>query len=277
MDIDGFWAVVERSAAETGTRQARLEWLENHLSGLPAEEIVDYYVWFTLCRNRACTWDLYAVCMAITGGGSSNTFEFFADWLISLGRDDFEKVVGCPDRVLELPAVQRLHELSRTYRHERTTGDGRIRLRRVTLTRRSRWPDEFYPEFELFSYVSGRAYKRATGLDVSVLKDAVEARGVKSSFPFLTPHAQPDGEEWDFDDKAELIRRLPRLANHYGITADPVEEPARPRRRTWWPWYLPRSGDRIWSFTRGADGTIHARSRRYLSEADRLFMGLDWP
>ncbi|GAA1695901.1 hypothetical protein GCM10009733_109270 [Nonomuraea maheshkhaliensis] len=41
MDIDGFWELVARSAAETSTRSARLEWPRSHLSGLPAEEIVD--------------------------------------------------------------------------------------------------------------------------------------------------------------------------------------------------------------------------------------------
>ncbi|WP_187414787.1 DUF4240 domain-containing protein [Nonomuraea sp. PA05] len=223
MDIDGFWDVVERSATETGTRQARLRWLENHLAALPAKEIVDYATWFTTCRNRACTWDLYAACWLFTGRGSSNAFEYFTTWLISLGREDFEQAVGCPDRLLELPATRRLVELSRNHRHERTTPsrDGRIRLMRVTRTRRSRWPDEVYPNFELFAYVPGRAYERATGMDSITLGDAVAARGVESRFPFLSPRAQPDGEAWDFDDRTELLRRLPRLARHHGITAGP--------------------------------------------------------
>jgi hypothetical protein len=61
MDINGFWELVERSAREIDTRSARLEWLKHHLSGLAAEEIVDFEVWFTVCANRACSWDMYAV------------------------------------------------------------------------------------------------------------------------------------------------------------------------------------------------------------------------
>ncbi|MGW2214069.1 DUF4240 domain-containing protein [Nonomuraea sp. NPDC001684] len=91
MDIDGFWDLVERSAQETATRQERVSWLEEHLSRLSAEEIVDYEAWFTLCANRACTWDMYAACWTITGSGSSDGFEYFVDWLISLGRGPFGK------------------------------------------------------------------------------------------------------------------------------------------------------------------------------------------
>jgi hypothetical protein len=259
MDIDGFWDLVERSAAETGTRQARVEWLENRLSGLSAEEIVDYDVWFTICRNRACSWDMYAAFQITTGYASSDGFEYFADWLISLGREGFEKAVDCPDRLLELSAMQQLAELSRNYRHERTSTsrEGRIRLKRVTLTRRSRWPEEVYPNFELFAYVTMHAYERATGLDSITLGNAVQARGVESKFPFLSFIAQPDGEKWDFGDKAEFARRLPRLAHHYGVTDDSEKKVS-----TWWPRFLPRGGDRtrIWSFSRGADGTMQARA-----------------
>ncbi|MEV0148135.1 MULTISPECIES: DUF4240 domain-containing protein [unclassified Nonomuraea] len=220
MDIDGFWELVERSARETGTRQARVAWLEDQLSGLSAEEIVDFDVWFTVCANRACSWDMYAVFWTITGFGSSDGFEYFVNWLISRGRHAFEKVADCPDRILELPEVQRLFELSKNFSHERTTWgrEGKFRLKRVTRIRRELWPSEDYPKFESFAYVTFEPYKRATGLETDSLGDAVRARGVHSKFPFLTYHAEPDGEDWDFDDEAEFARRLPRLARHYGLT-----------------------------------------------------------
>ncbi|UBU14657.1 DUF4240 domain-containing protein [Nonomuraea gerenzanensis] len=273
MDIDGFWELVGRSAAETGTRRERLEWLENHLAALPVEDIVDYHAWFTLSRNRACSWDMYAACWISIGYGSSDGFEYFTDWLISLGREDFEKVVDCPDRLMELPAMQRLDELSRNFRHERTSPSrgGRIELSRVTLTRRSFWPEEASPQFETFSYVSTDAYERATGRDSMALYDAMRARGVVSVFPFLTPGAEPDGEGWDFDDKAECLRRLPRLARHRGITTDP-DDPDTDQVRAWWPPHLSRydgDGTRVWSFSRGADGTRRSQVRRHLCEAVR--------
>ncbi|MBN6056414.1 DUF4240 domain-containing protein, partial [Nonomuraea sp. RK-328] len=51
VDIDGFWELVERSARETETRQARVAWLKDHLSGLSAKEIVDFDV-LTQLRYR---------------------------------------------------------------------------------------------------------------------------------------------------------------------------------------------------------------------------------
>ncbi|MFI6920863.1 DUF4240 domain-containing protein [Nonomuraea spiralis] len=144
MDVDGFWALVERSAQETVTKEERVAWLEERLSRLTAEEIVDYEAWFTLCANRACTWDLYAACWTITGFGSSAGFEYFVDWLISLGRDVFEKLTERPDRLVELPEVQRLFELSWNFSHRRISAseDGAVRLVRLTRVRRQRWPDE---------------------------------------------------------------------------------------------------------------------------------------
>ncbi|TDD12452.1 DUF4240 domain-containing protein [Nonomuraea deserti] len=220
MDIEGFWELVERSARETDNRRARVAWLEDQLSGLTAEEIVDYDAWFTLCANRACSWDMYAVFWTITGFGSSDGFEYFVNWLISLGREAFEKVADCPDRILELPEAQRIMELMKNFSHRRTTWsrDGKFRLKRVTYTRREVWPREDDPEFESFAYVTFEPYKRATGLETDSLGEAVRAQGVHSKFPFLTPLAEPDGEEWNFGDEAEFVRRLPRLARHYGLT-----------------------------------------------------------
>jgi hypothetical protein len=264
MNIDGFWDLIERSARETADRRERLGWLEERLSRLSPEEIVDYRgPSFALCANRACTWDMYAVCWTITGFGSSNGFEYFVSWLISLGRDTFEKIAACPDRILELPEVQRLFELSRNFSHERTSlsADGVLRLVRLTKIRRSDWPDEDRPNFELFGYVATRAYEQATGDDTAHPDDAVRERGINAVFPFLSSLAQPEDEQWDFSDEAEFIRRLPRLSRHYGLTDEPDghddQGPARVRRS--WP-RRPIGGfdevTRAWLFRHdGASGT----------------------
>jgi hypothetical protein len=216
MDVDGFWELVERSAEETGGRAARLAWLERRLSALPAEEIADYESWFTRCANRACTWDVYAACWAVNSSWSSDGYEYFVSWLISLGRADFEKIVTCPDLVFELPQIRHVVELKRNYAHKRTTWSGRFRLERVTHTRRQRVPDEVYPEFEAFATVAYDAWE-ACGLDPEHLSEAVAARGVQGRFPFMSYFAHPDGERWDYGDEAEFGRRLPRIARHMGM------------------------------------------------------------
>ncbi|MFI6291246.1 DUF4240 domain-containing protein [Nonomuraea sp. NPDC050790] len=255
MDMNGFWDLVERSAQQSSSRRERLDWLEDHLARLPSEEIVDYEACFTLCANRACTWDMYAVCWTIIGSGSSDGFEYFVTWLISLGRDSYEKVTECPDRILELPQVQRLSELSRNYCHERTSvsADGTVRLLRLTRVRQQFWPNDDWPEFELFAYVPGKAYARALGDDEAHPGEAVAARGITRVFPFLTNGAEPEGEAWDFGDEAEFTRRLPRLVRHYAATDHP-----------WTPWpSQPFWGDertRAWSFH---DRTARERRMRH--------------
>ncbi|MFD0885656.1 DUF4240 domain-containing protein [Streptosporangium algeriense] len=78
---------MERSGRETGTRQARLAWLTDELSRRPAEEIVDYGAWWKTAQGRGCTVDLYAAYCFVFGRGSLDGFEYFVNWLISLGRD----------------------------------------------------------------------------------------------------------------------------------------------------------------------------------------------
>lgn len=265
MDVDGFWDLVERSAQESSNREDRVAWLEDQLSRLPAEEIVDFKAWFTLSANRACTWDLYAACWMITTSGSSDGFEYFVDWLISLGRDAFDKVMECADHIIDLPEVQRLFELSRTFtrRQVSRSKDGGIRLIRLTRTRRVCWPDEDWPGFELFSYAATHAYKQVMGSDRAHPAEALQARGINSAFPFLSFIAQPNGEEWDFSDSVELMRRLPRLARHYGIAGESAPELAaeadpRPGGRRYTPWprqmWLYEEGTRAWSFRRPPAG-----------------------
>lgn len=249
MDVDGFWDLVERSAEETRDKGERVKWLKEHLSGLSAEEIVDYHTWFTIHRNRACTWDMYAVCYYVAGFGSSDGFEYFVDWLISLGREAFEKVVDCPDRIVELPEVQRLIELARAFVHRRISTSGDVWLGRFTQTRLHTLLEEEYPQYELFAYVTFDPYQQVTGEDTEHLGDAVRARGVDSKFPFVTYYVECDGEPWDWSDREEFTRRLPRLASHYEFIED-LDERSR-RYATWWPertfW---RERIRAWVFHR---------------------------
>ncbi|GAA4103019.1 DUF4240 domain-containing protein [Nonomuraea soli] len=235
MDVDGFWDLVERSAQESSNREDRVAWLEDQLSRLPAEEIVDFEAWFTISADRACTWELYAACWMITTSGSSDGFECFVDWLISLGRAAFDKVMDCPDHIIDLPEVQRLFEMSRTFTRRRISRsrDGGIRLIRLIRTRRVCWPDEDWPGFKSFSYAATHAYEQVMGSDRAHPAEALRARGITSAFSFLSLVAQSNGEEWDFSVSAELMRRLPRLARHYGIAAEAAAEPAAdagPRR-----------------------------------------------
>ncbi|MEV0996625.1 DUF4240 domain-containing protein [Nonomuraea sp. NPDC050202] len=206
MDVDEFWDLIERSGRETDTREARVAWLVDELSRRPVEEIIDFEIWWTTTRNRGCTIDLYAAYWFVFRRGSLDGFEYFVSWLISLGRETFEAVSDCPDRLIEQPQVLHLVEL------EDLPANSTKRWRRPRNPEQTR---EERPEFELLAYVAYRAYEQVTGRDPAELGEAANARGASGGFPLIPALGSvPHGEQWDFDDEQELARRLPRIARY---------------------------------------------------------------
>ncbi|MEU8248249.1 DUF4240 domain-containing protein [Nonomuraea sp. NPDC048916] len=204
MDVDEFWDLIERSGRETDTRRTRVAWLADELSRRPVEEIIDYHIWWTTTQNRGCTIDMYAAYWFVFGMGSLDGFEYFVNWLVGLGRETFEAVSDCPDRLIELPQVLHLLELEESY-----ADSTKLRPRDPEQMR------EELPEFESLAYVAYDAYERVTGQNPDGLNEAVDTRGVSGEFPLVpTLGSVPHGEGWDFDDGQELARRLPRIARY---------------------------------------------------------------
>ncbi|MFI6480000.1 DUF4240 domain-containing protein [Nonomuraea sp. NPDC050663] len=190
MDIHGFWALIERSATVTDTRADRVAWLTDQLADKPVDEIADYLALWDVTRDRAWEWDLYAAYWAVMGSGSLDGFEYFVAWLIGLGRDPYELVVECPDRLIELPAMTRMLAFRRTRPEDL-------------------WSYEDYPEFEVLGYVAFDAYERATG-DAEGLSEAVRARRAERRRPARGTGLR--GDEWNLHDFDEHALRLPLIA-----------------------------------------------------------------
>ncbi|GAA3242334.1 DUF4240 domain-containing protein [Nonomuraea helvata] len=207
MDVDEFWDLIERSGRETDTRRTRVAWLVDDLSRRPVEEIIDYHIWWTTTQNRGCTVDLYAAYWFVFGSGSLDGFEYFVSWLVSLGRETFEAVSDCPDRLIEQPQVLHLLELEDLYAN--------------STKRRPRDPEQMWeerPEFESLAYVAYHAYEQVTGQEPDRLGEAAETRGASSGFPLVPAIGSvPSGEQWDFDDELELARRLPKIARYRNV------------------------------------------------------------
>lgn len=198
MDEDRFWELIDLCARETGSRKKRLAWLKTRLCQLSADEIIDFHMWWELNAKRGCTCDMYALSCYLLRRDSTDSFEYFVYWLMSLGREAYDQVADCPDRVMELPQVVHLLDLKRRWFAERRRG--------------LPWSDEEYPGFESLAYVALDAYAQVTGADGGVLYSAVRARGVRSGFPLLT--AEFGEQDWDIADEGEVARRLPRLARY---------------------------------------------------------------
>ncbi|MCY1138444.1 DUF4240 domain-containing protein [Actinoplanes sp. Pm04-4] len=171
MDLDGFWALIERSGRKESHPEDRAEWLITQLAKLQPGEIEDFEVHFHRERARADTWQLWGAAALVCDGASDDAFWYFQAWLIGQGREVFERVVADPDALAELPAVR---------------SD----------------PDDF--DWEDLDYVACEAYEEVTG--GADLDDALEARGVR-----LLSSPDPQDEPFDLDDPAEQLRRYPRL------------------------------------------------------------------
>jgi hypothetical protein len=171
MDLDGFWALIERSARKKKDQDERAEWLTGQLAKLSPAAVEQFEILYYGLRDRIDTWHMWGAAVLVCDGASDDGFWYFQAWLIGQGREVFERVVADPDALAELPAVR---------------SD----------------PDDF--DWEDLDYVACEAYEEVTG--GADLDDALEARGVR-----LLSSPDPQDEQFDLDDPAEQLRRYPRL------------------------------------------------------------------
>jgi Protein of unknown function (DUF4240) len=92
------WNLIDdtRDAAGNDTgRQSEL--LEERLSQLPPQQIVDFQRLRHRLDERAYTWDLWGAAYVIEDGCSDDCFRDFRAYLISLGRGPYERALRDPD------------------------------------------------------------------------------------------------------------------------------------------------------------------------------------
>lgn len=181
--LDDFWALIERSAAESTSRWNRTELLTEWLAKLPADDIIDFEVHLTAQRKRVDTWLLWGVASYLMEGFcSDDSFFYFQPWLVGLGRETFEKVAADADALADVPEIRGLAG--------RPLKD---------------WADEDFPEWEGLNYVALEAYQEITGKEDG-LDDALSARGLER-----VCDNDPQDEEWDERSAVERTARIPRL------------------------------------------------------------------
>jgi hypothetical protein len=98
LDEAGFWRLIEetRHAAGNDTgEQSSL--LEERLSKLPPRAIVDFARIRHRFDQRAYTWSMWGAAYVIEDGCSDDCFRDFRGYVISLGRDPYEKSLSDPD------------------------------------------------------------------------------------------------------------------------------------------------------------------------------------
>ncbi|GAA2753024.1 DUF4240 domain-containing protein [Kitasatospora cinereorecta] len=109
MDTQRFWKLIDEARSQTpdpDDGDAVAEQAAALLALRPAQEIVaaEQALWDLMADSyRAPLW---GAAYMINGGCSDDGFDYFRGWLITQGRETFERITADPDALAELPAVR---------------------------------------------------------------------------------------------------------------------------------------------------------------------------
>jgi len=90
---DRFWAIVEHARARSSECDNVAQRLADTLSRLPAPAIVEFSNELDARMAESYRWDLWAVAYVANGGASDDGFDYFRAWLITRGREQFERAL----------------------------------------------------------------------------------------------------------------------------------------------------------------------------------------
>ena len=98
MDEARFWELIEetRDAAD-GDVDRHADLLTQRLADEDKDEIVAFRRHWQQKRVDAYRWDLWAAAYVINGGCSDDCFEYFRNYLIALGREQYQAALRDPD------------------------------------------------------------------------------------------------------------------------------------------------------------------------------------
>ncbi|MET7396839.1 DUF4240 domain-containing protein [Dactylosporangium sp. NPDC005572] len=107
MDRDEFWAIVERARAGVDTRTgegaaAVAERIASHLVELGRDAAVAFDLRYDLLAAESYDWDLWGAAYLMKGGCSDDAFDYFRAWLVTQGRNAWERALRDPDTLAEL-------------------------------------------------------------------------------------------------------------------------------------------------------------------------------
>ena len=175
MDREQFWALIEAARTATGGDcQAQTAQLVAALRQRPVVEVLDWDHIQDELWVESYRRDLWGAAYLINGGCSDDGFDYFRGWLLGQGQAVWQAALAAPDSLADHPPV-RVH---RPYQEPYV-----------------------YVECEDILGVAYRAYEALTGQEFT---PEVPGRHPWPGSPDL-------GEDWDFDDAAEMRARYPRL------------------------------------------------------------------
>ncbi|MBC8060088.1 MAG: DUF4240 domain-containing protein [Clostridiaceae bacterium] len=111
MDENIFWELIDQSLKESdGELSVQYEELLSVLSNVSVEEIIEFHKIFNKHYIESYTSDLWAAAYIINGGCSDDGFDYFRGWLISRGKDVFEKALKDPSSIADIIDIEEFEE-----------------------------------------------------------------------------------------------------------------------------------------------------------------------
>ncbi|TQM85325.1 uncharacterized protein DUF4240 [Saccharothrix saharensis] len=186
MEIDDWWAVVERARTAVGDRAGDRnhaddplpDALTDELARLRPADIVDWEITFIRVTDSAYRQPLWLAAYLIEGGCGDDGFMDFRDGLILQGRDVFTRAVDDPDTLADVPVVRAMAG---------EDGDGRL-------------------GFQAIGACVEEAYGRVCG-ETDSFHEAVD-----KALAALTRPDEPAGPTWHWSDDDAFREHLPRLS-----------------------------------------------------------------
>jgi hypothetical protein len=191
MDVDEFWAVIE--SARVGNKPFS-ETLVDDLAGRSEQEIFEFQDRLAEMKSDVYRFDVWGAAHLIKGGFCSDDgFEDFCGGLVALGRAWYEKSAVNPDSLAEHPAVMQAASDLSSYRGVLSCEE--INYVSDSAFKRLTGRDNFY---EVYSLWEGHRQDTSKAQITADLRACVFDDGM--------------GEEFNFEDAAQMRQRLPRLA-----------------------------------------------------------------
>jgi hypothetical protein len=104
MTEQGFWALID-VAREMGGGDVdeELGLVVHRLEHSPAQDVADFQRHLLRALDRAYDWGLWGAAVITLGECDEDDFEFFRVWLVSQGKEVFERALADPDSLAEHP------------------------------------------------------------------------------------------------------------------------------------------------------------------------------
>ena len=97
MTHEEFWQLIDVARSTTNSPWEIAAHVQLRLASMPAEVILAYLRHQHALMAQSYTWNLWGAAYIINGGCSDDGFEYFRGWLLTWGRDVFQRALEVPD------------------------------------------------------------------------------------------------------------------------------------------------------------------------------------